>query len=79
MLALAVSVATRRVVVGGRELPGLYRFDCERRLGGRPRKLDDFEHELILLTRRNLPRCADDAKSQVADYKPAWTFVYELG
>ena len=77
MLALAVSVSTRRVVVGGRELPRLYRFDCERRLGGRPRKPDDFEHELILLTRRNVPRCADDAKSQVADSKPVWTFVYE--
>jgi hypothetical protein len=40
---------------------------------------DDLEHESILLTRRNVALLADAAKSQVADFKPSWAFVYRQG
>jgi hypothetical protein len=42
-------------------------------------RVDDFEHELIVLTRRNVVPLGRRCESQVADYKPAWTFVYERG
>jgi hypothetical protein len=44
VLALAVSVSTRRVVVGGRELPGLYRFDSKEDSEG------DHENRMISST-----------------------------
>jgi hypothetical protein len=37
---------------------------------------DDFEHDLTLLARRNVASRGRTEKSQVADFKPPWAFVY---
>jgi hypothetical protein len=37
---------------------------------------DDLEHESIRLTRHHAASLADDAKSQVTDFKSSWAFLH---
>jgi hypothetical protein len=46
--------------------------------GGDDERSDDFEHQLTLVTRRNVaPLCRRCELRKVADCKPLWTLVFE--
>jgi hypothetical protein len=73
ILAAAVFVSARRLLSEGEDFEGGIASTTKEDADRHKEREDDLGHESILLINTPL---ADDAKSQVVDFKPSRTFVY---